>query len=161
MPNVVELIQVRGASKISVMKLKTIVYWTSTALLSLAMLAGGIADLVQPETIRAGFEHLGYPLVLASILGVWKLLGVTAIAAPGLPRLKEWAYAGFTINLTSAFVSHLAAGDRVADWAGSIMLLAFVMVSWALRPASRRLGTPVPETERSASAQLELTPARS
>ena len=161
MPIVVELMQMGKALNMRAMKLKVIIYWASTGLLSLAMLSGGIADLIQPETIRAGFQHLGYPLVLASILGVWKILGVITIAAPGFLRLKEWAYAGFMINLTSAFVSHLAVGDAVGDWAGSIMLLTFVMLSWALRPANRRFGTILPETEASASANLELTPARS
>ena len=50
---------------------------------------------------------LGYPAYFLVILGVWKLLGVVAIAAPGLPRLKEWAYAGFSFDLSGAFVSHL------------------------------------------------------
>jgi hypothetical protein len=27
-------------------------------------------------------------------------------------RLKEWAYAGFAINLVSALIAHLSIGDR-------------------------------------------------
>jgi len=49
------------------------------------------------------------------ILGTWKLLGAIAIAAPGLPRVKEWAYAGFVFDLTAAAVSRAAVGDGAAD----------------------------------------------
>ena len=51
-------------------------------------------DLLRAPAVIQPITALGYPLYLASILGVWKLLGAAAITAPGLPRLKEWAYAG-------------------------------------------------------------------
>lgn len=58
---------------------------------------------------------------------------------PGLPRLKEWVYAGFFFELTSASASHVFAGDGIGDALAPLLFLAFVMASWALRPASRRL----------------------
>jgi len=88
-------------------------------------------------------RHLGYPLYFASILGFWKLAGAIAIVTPGLPRLKEWAYAGFFFNLTAAAASHAAAGDSAADVIAPLGFLALVLASWALRPASRTLGAPV------------------
>ena len=33
------------------------------------------------------------------------MLGVAAILYPGFPRLKEWAYAGFTFDMLSAMYS--------------------------------------------------------
>jgi uncharacterized membrane protein len=39
--------------------------------------------------------HLGYPSYFVTILGVSKILGVTALLIPKFPLLKEWAYAGF------------------------------------------------------------------
>jgi DoxX-like family len=59
--------------------------------------------------------------------------------APGLPRLKEWAYAGFFFNLTSAAFSRAAVGDGMADIIAPLGFLALVLASWWLRPESRRL----------------------
>jgi DoxX-like family len=39
------------------------------------------------------------------------LLGVIAILTPGFPRIKEWAYAGFVIDLTGAMYSTITVGD--------------------------------------------------
>jgi len=87
-------------------------------------------------------HHLGYPLYFASILGFWKLAGAIAIVAPGFPRLKEWAYAGFFFNLTAAAASQAAVGGSAADVIAPLVFLALVMASWALRPSSRTLGSP-------------------
>jgi uncharacterized membrane protein YphA (DoxX/SURF4 family) len=83
---------------------------------------------------------LGYPGYVALILGVWKLLGGVVVLAPGLPRLKEWAYAGMIFDLTGAAASHAANGDSAANIATPLIIAGIVMASWALRPASRRLG---------------------
>jgi len=40
-----------------------------------------------------------------------KLLGVVLLMAPVPARLKEWAYAGFAINLASALIAHFSMGD--------------------------------------------------
>lgn len=84
-------------------------------------------------------QHLGYPPYFAAMLGAWKLLGALAIAAPGFPRLKEWAYAGFAFDLIAAAASRAAVGDGAADIVAPLVFLALVVASWALRPASRRL----------------------
>ena len=58
---------------------------------------------------------------------------------PGLPRVKEWAYAGFFFNLTAAAASRAAVGDSAVDVVVPLVYLALVLASWALRPASRKL----------------------
>jgi hypothetical protein len=122
------------------MNRKTIAYWTVTGLFSFAMLGGGVADLLGTEEMLQGFAHLGYPAYLLTLLGLWKIAGVAAITAPGLGRLKEWAYAGFAFNLTGAAVSHLAVGDGAGQLVAPLALLALGTASWWLRPASRQLG---------------------
>jgi len=114
-------------------------YWVTTVLVVLAFVVGGITDLKGGDDIREGMAHLGYPVVVATILGIWKLLGAAAVAAPGLPRLKEWAYAGMLFDLTGAAISHASAGDGIGKIATPIAILAIVMASWALRPATRVL----------------------
>ena len=59
--------------------------------------------------------------------------------APRLPRLKEWAYAGFAFDLSGAAVSHLVSADGIDKVVVPLFLLAIGLASWALRPASRRL----------------------
>ena len=57
-----------------------------------------------------------------------KLLGVLLLLAPVPPRLKEWAYAGFAIDLASAVIAHLAVGDGPEAWGWA----AGIGALWAL-----------------------------
>jgi hypothetical protein len=70
------------------------------------------------------------------------------ILAPRFPRVKEWAYAGAFFEFSGAVASHLLAGDSVEVWRVPLVYAAIVIVSWALRPADRRLSNAglVPET---------------
>jgi uncharacterized membrane protein YphA (DoxX/SURF4 family) len=101
-----------------------------------------VLNLAQSEQAVDGLRHLGYPAYFAVLLGTWKLLGALVIAAPGLPRLKEWAYAGFFFDLTAAAFSRAVVGDSAADILAPLVFLALVLASWSLRPASRRLEDP-------------------
>lgn len=110
-------------------------YWVTTALVALAMIAGGAADFLVIDPVKETMDHLGYPYYFARILGFWKVLGGIAILAPGFRRLKEWAYAGIFFDLTGALVSHLSVGDGVADFAPPLVLAIFLVASYALLPA--------------------------
>jgi uncharacterized membrane protein YphA (DoxX/SURF4 family) len=115
---------------------------------------GGAMDLSRGPDVDALMAHLGYPAYLATLLGVWKLLGGVAIAAPRLPRLKEWAYAGMLFDLSGAAFSHASSGDPASKVVTPLVLLAVVAASWALRPASRRL-----ESAASAASASAPVPA--
>lgn len=119
---------------------RTIGYWISTGLIALLFMFGGVMDLLAPPEVVKGLGDLGYPPYFARILGVWKVLGVIALLAPGYPRLKEWAYAGIFFDLTSASVSHAASGDELVKVVFPLVFLVVLMASWWLRPASRTLG---------------------
>jgi hypothetical protein len=120
------------------MRTRKIAYLVTTSLFALAMLGSGLADLFQPADIVEGFARLGLPMYIATMLGVWKLLGVAAITAPGLPRLKEWAYAGFFFDLSGAVVMHIIGGEPVFV---PLALALLGMASWYLRPTGRVLGS--------------------
>jgi uncharacterized membrane protein YphA (DoxX/SURF4 family) len=124
--------------------MKTTLYWISTVLLAAVLLMGGVMDVLRAPPVVQAITALGYPAYLASILGVWKLLGVAAVATPGLPRLKEWAYAGIAFELSGAALSHAISGDPAAKVAVPLVLLGLAAASWALRPATRRLGETLP-----------------
>src|SRR5262245_3947176 len=117
----------------------TITYWIFTVLLVFELAAGSLWNLLQIEWVRVQLNHLGYPLYFTYILGVWQIGGAAVIIAPGFPRLKEWAYAGSFLQFSGAVVSHLLAGDGVEAWLPALVFLMFVIVSWALRPADRRV----------------------
>jgi len=121
-------------------------YWAATVWLTLELTLGGVIDLVRGrEMVLIGtpvdevVSSLGYPVYILFILGVWKILGAAAIIAPGLPRLKEWAYAGSFLQITAAAVSHAIVGNDLTMLIYPIVVTVVTLVSWALRPPSRVL----------------------
>lgn len=119
-----------------------IIYWIATAWLALGMLSTGAVQLFKGKTGTGGTDsmiHLGYPLYLLTLLGLWKILGVAALLIPKFPLLKEWAYAGFFFVMSGAVFSHVASGDAVKEIFPALLLMALAVVSWYLRPADRKL----------------------
>lgn len=102
--------QTKEGNKVS-LKNKTIGYWLFTGLLVALMILSSIPDILSTSEAVALFKHLGYPAYLLPFIGIAKLLGVVAILIPGFLRIKEWAYAGFVIDLTGAMYSTIAVGD--------------------------------------------------
>lgn len=122
---------------------RTVVYWTATILLALAIGSGGFAELILLPDNVAGFMELGYPVYFMMIIGIWKVCGATVIVLPGWPRLKEWAYAGIFFNVSGAALSHAAVGSYgvyAFHVLVNLFLALLVVVSWSLRPANRVLG---------------------
>src|SRR5947209_2585738 len=108
-------------------KAKTIVYWIVTALFCLQMSFTAYAELRLPQVAEA-FTHLGFPAYFRVELSLAKFVGVALMLAPVPARLKEWAYAGFAINLASALIAHLSVGDGPDAWGWA----AVTGVLWAL-----------------------------
>jgi len=122
-------------------KTNKIIYWISTLWLALGMFSTGIAQLFKGKGSPGGIDsmiHLGYPVYLLTILGIWKIWGVVAILIPKSPLLKEWAYAGFFFIMSGAIYSHIAGGDPINETFPSVLLLILTVVSWYFRPADRR-----------------------
>ena len=114
-----------------------VIYWVSTGLLAALSVFAAFTYLSgSPQTVQ-GFAHVGYPQQLRIILGIAKLLGAITLVFPGLPKLKEWAYAGFTFAWVSAFVAHYLAKDGPAAFM-PLILLVLLFVSYVTRPTSRR-----------------------
>jgi uncharacterized membrane protein YphA (DoxX/SURF4 family) len=116
---------------------RTVIYWVTTGLLAaLAVFAAWTYLSGSPQAVE-GFAHVGYPQQLRILLGIAKLLGAVALVVPGLPKLKEWAYAGFTFAWIAAFVAHYLAKDGGKAFM-PLILLVFLAVSYITRPASRQ-----------------------
>jgi len=121
---------------------KTIGYWVTTGLLVFCM-TGGFFELLGVKTTVEGIMRLGYPPYIIPALGLGKVLAILAILWPGLPRLKEWAYAGIFFNMMGAMVSHVAHSDASWTIVVTVTIAAITLASWALRPQGRRLGEPL------------------
>jgi DoxX-like protein len=118
---------------------RIISYWTVTVFLAFELVDGSVWNLQQIEWVRVQLHHLGYPLYFAYILGAWQVGAAAAILAPRFPLVKEWAYAGSFFQFSGAIASHLLSGDRANVWLVPLGYATFVVLSWALRPADRRV----------------------
>ncbi len=135
------------------MDAKTITYWATTGLVSLAMLGSGFGYLSGAMN-EAMVDHLGFPVHFVWILGTWKLLVAPGLLIPGFARVKQWAYAGLFFTLTGAAATHIAVGDGFGEVFAPLLLLAFTLVSYALHVEVRFAGRDVvahPELQASAA----------
>lgn len=113
-------------------KATAIVFWAATALFCFQMSFTAYAQLSLPQ-VAGAFEHLGFPAYFRVELSAAKIIGVLLLLAPVPSRVKEWAYAGFAIDLVSAVIAHLAVGDGPEAWgwaAGSAALWAVSYLFW-------------------------------
>jgi p-aminobenzoyl-glutamate transporter AbgT len=115
-----------------------VTYWISTIIVSLDMTYAAYGYLTHQAKFMNAFASLGYPVYFPAILGVAKILGVVALLVPGVARLKEWAYAGFTFTFIGAICSHLASNQPKAILMPVIALL-FLSISYGCRPLQRRV----------------------
>jgi hypothetical protein len=118
---------------------KLIIYWLATVLMGAGMFGSGVAQVIGAKEMVDIIKPLGYPLYFMTIIGVWKILGVIVIIIPGFKLVKEWAYAGLFFTMTGALISHLAMGDGGKAVAGPLMQTVFIILSWYLRPADRKI----------------------
>ena len=118
-------------------KRNKIIYWIATVWLALGMVSTGAVQLFKAKEGQGGVDmitHLGYPVYLLTLLGIWKVLGVVAVLIPRFPVLKEWAYAGFFLVMSGAIFSHIAIGDPISEIFPAFLLLFLTVVSWYFRP---------------------------
>ena len=113
-------------------------YWLATFLVAGELGLGGSWHIARIPYVRGLVTHLGYPSYFLVLLGTWKVLGAVALLVPRRPLLKEWAYAGAFFTYSGAIVSHLSTGYDLGELGLLAVLTALTVVSWALRPASRR-----------------------
>jgi hypothetical protein len=113
-------------------------YWLATVAVAAELAVGGAWDIARIPYVRDLTARLGYPSYFLVILGSWKVLGAAALLVAGRGLLKEWAYAGAFFVYTGAMASHLTTGYDVGEVAVLAVMTALTVLSWALRPPSRR-----------------------
>lgn len=120
------------------MKLKKVTYWLTTMFVTLILGISGGMSIAHAAPLMKALKHLGYPTYFANILGVGKAIGLVVFLAPGMPRFKEWAYAGFSITILSACYSHFSSGDRLLALE-PLLTFAALVGSYFTRPDARKI----------------------
>ena len=118
----------------SVPRALTVGFWIVTALLCLEMSFTAYWELaIQPQAAQA-FARLGFTADAFRVeLSLAKVAGVIVLFFPMVPaRLKEWAYAGFAINLVSALIAHASIHDRPAAFVPSSVTSVLWVLSYLL-----------------------------
>jgi uncharacterized membrane protein YphA (DoxX/SURF4 family) len=117
-----------------------VTYWTLTGLFCLLQGWAALQYFLEAPRMMQSIHGLGYPTYFVKLLGVAKILGIAAILYGGFPRLKEWAYAGFTFDTLGAFFSHVSAGDSLLIASVPLLFCAAQLASYflwkRLEPAS-------------------------
>ena len=122
-------------------KVKNVLYWIFTGLLTFELVYGALWDfnILNKGYVYDILRHLNYPLYLATILGIAKLMATVVILLPGFRLQKEWTYSGVVILFIGAFVSHEFVGDSIGKSGFALGFAIIAILSWMLRPEDRRL----------------------
>jgi len=109
-------------------------YWIITGLFSAFMIFSSIGGItLQPQAVEMMCDHLGYPAYFIQWLSVIKLIGAIAILLPIVPaNVKEWAYFGFFVDLSSAIFSFIAVGDPISGWAPMLLFVAVLVAAYVI-----------------------------
>ena len=116
------------------MKPKTVkvLYWVFTMLLVLGMLFSGFSEIMQFPSAVEVMKHLGYPIYVNTIIGTAKIIGAITILQNKFRTIKEWAYAGFTIDFIGAAASLYFAGDGILMALSVIPFFIVLFISYYL-----------------------------
>ncbi|MGX5690069.1 DoxX family protein [Arcticibacter tournemirensis] len=111
-------------------KTAKIIYWTTTGII---FLFEGVMPALTSHTDLAveGIRHLGYPDYFRVMLTVFKVAGSLVLILPFIKgNIKEWAYAGLSITMISAFISHWAVDGFGGQTLFPLFVFAILMVSY-------------------------------
>ena len=112
------------------MKANTIIYWITTAIISLMMLSVAYQYMTNPKMAET-FAHLGFPSYFRIELACAKVIGALVLIIPGIPpRIKNWAYAGFGITFISAAIAHFNSGDPTKMIMTPLIVFAILIISY-------------------------------
>lgn len=110
------------------MKTNKIIYYISTALLTLLMLFSAGMYFFNHEEVAGMFTNFGYPTYIIYPYAIAKLLGLVALWFVANKTIKEWAYAGFFFAFILAFFAHIMIGD--GEQMGAILAMVFLITSY-------------------------------
>lgn len=118
-------------SKIMTTKTTKIIYWSTT---TLVFLFEGVVPAFTSNSQPAveGIRHLGYPDYFRVMLTFFKVAGALALILPFIKgTIKEWAYAGMAITMSSAFISHWAVDGFRGQTIFPLVFLGILIASYS------------------------------
>lgn len=114
-------------------KTLNILYWVITGLLAAFMIFSSLDNVVTGEqSVQFIHDKMGYPVYFIPWIGIAKVLGAIALLVPVWPRVKEWAYFGLFMDLSTATYSFIALGEPVAGYAPMFLFIAVLIASYVL-----------------------------
>jgi hypothetical protein len=112
------------------MKKQKIIYWVSTSLFCLWMIANAFAYLTS-EKAKVLCIHFGFPDYFRIELAFAKIIGVVILLLPVIKgNLKEWTYAGFSFTVISGLIAHVCSGDGLLASSLVVPALALLLASY-------------------------------
>jgi hypothetical protein len=126
------------------MKPSKTLYWIITIIFATLMLLDGFAGFAMTEEGKAAMQQLGYPNYIMYLVGTGKILGAIAILQTRYKTIKEWAYAGYTINFISAAVSWAIVGAPIAFSIFPLIMLALMFFTYYIWKKYERRSSQVP-----------------
>lgn len=126
------------------MKPSKTLYWIVTIIFAVLMLLDGFAGFAMTEDGKAAMQQLGYPNYIMYLVGAGKILGAIAILQTKFKTIKEWAYAGFTINFISAAASWAIVGAPIAYSIFPLIMLVVMFFTYYVWKRYERRSINVP-----------------
>ena len=123
-------------------RVRTIVFWITTAIVIIGMLIGGALQLTHYPLQTSILTGLGYPPYLLNIIGACKILGAITLLLSRNTALKTAAYAGLFFIVITATVSHVAHGDFISA-INPFVVAVITLISYRLNPKLTSAATPV------------------
>lgn len=120
------------------MKKLEVAYWVSTTIFALLILVQGSMYFFS-DTIAKNIREMGFPDYFRLQLGMAKLVGGALLLIPFTGRLKEWVYAGFTFNLVSASIAHIASGHPIHKIVMPFVFLTILGLSYIFGHKSEKI----------------------
>lgn len=103
-------------------------YWIVTISFCALMIFSSVIYLYDFKGVASEFIKLGFPSWLIYPLALLKVAGVATILWYKNRSLVEWAYAGFSLTVVVALVSHIYAAD--GDYWAALIALILVLSSY-------------------------------
>ncbi|MBO0593163.1 DoxX family protein [Cellulophaga sp. E16_2] len=105
-------------------------YVISLVIFSLAMLGAVLNSIVNYDAIVLKIIKLGYPTYVLQILGAAQVIGISILIFNKTNWIREWAYAGFFMNLFFGIVAHLLAKD--GNGATAVVCLIILLINYVV-----------------------------
>lgn len=113
------------------LKMKVVFFWVLTILISAFFILSGYWEVTKNSATYPKTLRMGYPPFFITLLGIAKLIGSVVFLIPKYPRLREWVFAAFTVDVIFAFASGYAI-QSYGDCVKAIIVFAVLMITYIL-----------------------------